>query len=280
MRNRSGTGATAPFGRPSTKGNGHRPLRQDRLGTRLLAILFWLGIWQALSAAVNQEILLVSPIAALRALARLMGTPAFYAAVALSFGAMLLGFVLAALLGALLAVAAYRFPFVDGLLSPLLSAVKATPVASFIILALVWIGTRYLSVFAAFLMVLPLIYTSVLSGLRSTDAQLLEMAQVFEISLNRRARALYLPAAFPYFLTACQVALGMCWKAGIAAEVIGQSAGTIGDKLYRAKLFLATDELFAWTIAIIVLSVLFEKLALTGMRRLRSVYEGGTAHEA
>ncbi|MEA5067112.1 MAG: ABC transporter permease subunit, partial [Eubacteriales bacterium] len=148
----------------------------------------------------NQEILLVSPIAALRALARLMGTPAFYAAVALSFGAMLLGFVLAALLGALLAVAAYRFPFVDGLLSPLLSAVKATPVASFIILALVWIGTRYLSVFAAFLMVLPLIYTSVLSGLRSTDAQLLEMAQVFEISLNRRARALYLPAAFPYFL--------------------------------------------------------------------------------
>ncbi len=248
--------------------------KTKRTLARAAAILFWLGAWQALSAMVAQEILLVSPVTALKTLLRLMGEGSFYVAVSLSFGRILLGFLMAIALGCALAVAACRFPLIDTLFSPLMSAIKATPVASFVILALVWISSRNLSIFTAFLMVLPLIYKSVLNGLLSADEKLMQMAHVFGVPLHRRARALYLPAAFPYFLTACETALGMCWKAGIAAEVIGQPAGSIGDRLYRAKLFLSTDELFAWTLAIILLSVLFERLAIGAIKRLRSVYEG------
>ncbi|MEG1843053.1 MAG: nitrate ABC transporter permease, partial [Clostridia bacterium] len=128
---------------------------------RALAVLFWLGAWQALSMAVNQAILLVSPMTALATLFRLMGTSAFYRAILTSFGRILLGFLMAVGLGVALAALAARFRFVRTLLDPLMSTIKATPVASFVILALVWISARNLSVFTAFLMVLPLIYTNV-----------------------------------------------------------------------------------------------------------------------
>ena len=60
----------------------------------------------------------------------------------------------------------------------------------------------------------------------------------------------------------CSVALGICWKSGVAAEVIGLPDGSIGDALYRAKITLSTGELFAWTFVIILLSAGFEKLFL------------------
>lgn len=242
---------------------------------RALAVLFWLGAWQALSMAVNQAILLVSPMTALATLFRLMGTSAFYRAILTSFGRILLGFLMAVGLGVALAALAARFRLVRTLLDPLMSTIKATPVASFVILALVWISARNLSVFTAFLMVLPLIYTNVLAGLASAPQKLLEMAKAFKMRPGNVVRAIYLPAAFPYFLTACQVSLGVCWKAGIAAEVIGQPDGSLGDMLYRAKLFLSTDELFAWTITIVLMSVLLEKLVVHFIKKLQSVYGGG-----
>lgn len=255
-----------------------RPKREKRLGALAkwaLSVAFWLAAWQGLSMAVNQQILLVSPLTAIATLVRLMGSASFYQAIAVSFGRILLGFALAVVAGVLFSALAARFSFVRTLLSPLMAAIKATPVASFVILALVWISARNLSIFTGFLMVLPVIYLNVLSGLQSADEKLLQMARAFRLSAYRKIRAIYLPAAFPYFLTGCKLSLGICWKAGIAAEVIGQPAGSIGDKLYRAKLFLSTDELFAWTLAIILLSVLLEKSVLWLITRLQSVYGGG-----
>ena len=137
--------------------------------------------------------------------------------------------------------------------------VKATPVASFIILALVWVSGSSLSVLISFLMVLPVLYSAVRTGIGSADRQLLEMAQVFRLPLGRRLRAVWLPAVLPAFRQGCGVALGICWKSGVAAEV---PDGSIGDALYRAKITLSTGELFAWTFVIILLSAVFEKLFL------------------
>ena len=140
--------------------------------------------------------------------------------------------------------------------------VKATPVASFIILALVWVNGSSLSVLISFLMVLPVLYSAVRTGIGSADRQLLEMAQVFRLPLGRRLRAVWLPAVLPAFRQGCSVALGICWKSGVAAEVIGLPDGSIGDALYRAKIkiTLSTGELFAWTF--VLLSAVFEKLFL------------------
>ena len=234
----------------------------NRWLTGILVAAFWLAAWQLLSFSIAQEILMVSPVSTFVTLLRLMGTASFYQSVGNTFGRIALGFLLALGFGAALGVISRFIRGARALLSPPMAAVKATPIASFVILMLIWVSARDLSVFISFLMALPLIYESTLSGLDGADAKLLEMADVFNLGAGRRARAIYAPAALPYLLAACRSAMGICWKAGVAAEVIGQPAKSIGDALYRAKLFLATDELFAWTAAVVILSLAFEKLAV------------------
>ena len=142
--------------------------------------------------------------------------------------------------------------------------------ASFVILALIWAGSENLSVLIAFLVVFPILYVNTIAGLSSTDQKLLEMAQVFSITGWRKIRCLYWPALLPYLTSACRTALGMSWKSGVAAEVIGVPDNTIGEGLYMSKIYLDTPGLFAWTLVIIALSLLLEGL----VRRLLTGKEG------
>ncbi len=229
---------------------------------QLVSVLFWLVIWQIAAMVIGQEVFLVSPVQALATLFQLLPQADFWQRVAFSTGRILLGFALGAVSSVLLAVAAEKSDWVEALLSPVMQLVKATPVASFIILALVWVSGSSLSVLISFLMVLPVLYGAVRTGIEEVDTQLLEMAKVFRLPFAKRLRAIWLPAVLPAFRQGCSVALGICWKSGVAAEVIGLPDGSIGDALYRAKITLSTGELFAWTFVIILLSAAFEKLFL------------------
>lgn len=227
-----------------------------------LAIIFWLGVWQVGSMWVDQELLLVSPLRTAEALIEMMQTGDFYIAVAGSLGRIAIGLAAGLIIGVVLSSIARAFMPIRMLLMPLMSAIKATPVASFVILALIWISSKNLSVFMSFLIVLPVVYANFLDGLDRADVKLIEMAKVFRMPLINRISAIYWPSAFPYLLTALRLSLGMCWKAGIAAEVIAQPMNSIGSALYRAKVFFSTPEMFAWTLAIIIISVAIEKLML------------------
>ena len=242
-------------------GNGMKKQQTSRK-KQLLSVLFWLAVWQGAAMAIGQEVFLVSPVQALATLIELLPQADFWQRAVFSTGRILLGFLLGAGSSVLLAVAAERSDWVDALLAPVMQLVKATPVASFIILALVWVSGSSLSVLISFLMVLPVLYGAVRTGIEEVDPQLLEMAKVFRIPLRKRLPAIWLPAVLPAFRQGCSVGLGICWKSGVAAEVIGLPDGSIGDALYRAKITLSTGELFAWTFVIIVLSAAFEKLFL------------------
>ena len=241
----------------------------------ILAAAFWLIVWQVAAMVLNQKILLVSPLMVVQTLWGLLPTGEFWSAVLFSFLRITLGFLLAALCGTVLAALAARFSVVRALAAPLIRAIKSIPVASFIILVLLWVPSRNLSVFISFLMVLPIVYSNVLTGAESMDGKLTEMAEVFRVPLPRRLRYLYLPQILPFFRSACASGLGLCWKAGIAAEVIGLPDGSIGERLYEAKIYLETPELFAWTVVIVLISLLFERLFLTlleqGMSRLEKI---------
>ena len=238
----------------------------------ILAAVFWIVLWQIAAMVLNQKILLVSPLMVIRRLWELLPTGEFWSAVCFSFFRITLGFLLAALFGTVLAALAARFSLVRALTAPIMRAIKSIPVASFIILVLLWVPSRNLSVVISFLMVLPIVYSNVLTGAESMDKKLMEMGQVFRVSLPRRLRYLYLPQILPFFRSACASGLGLCWKAGIAAEVIGLPDGSIGERLYEAKIYLETPDLFAWTVVIVLISLLFERLFLyllgLGMSRL------------
>lgn len=233
---------------------------------KLSAVLLALALWQAAAMALNQKILLASPLSVLARLATIWQEPAFFASIWFSFIRIVGGFSLALCLGVLLAILAGKFPILETFFWPIFTAIKSVPVASFIIISLIWLTSSELSIFISFLMVLPIIYTNVLEGIRSTDRKMTEMADVFHIPWNRRLVYIWLPQIRPYLISACSMSLGLSWKAGIAAEIIGIPDGSIGEMLYNAKAYLNTVDLFAWTVIIVVISIAFEKLFLALLR--------------
>lgn len=251
--------------------------RQSKLKKTILkasAIAFWIAVWGALAHVVNSELIICSPLTALKRLFALVRTAEFRSAVAFSSIRILTGFFAALALGIVLAAVSSRISAVKILLEPITSVIKATPVASFIILAIIWFGSRNLSMFISFLMVFPVIYLNVLKGIESADKSLSEMAEVFRISRPKRLVYIYFPQILPFLSSGCSVALGLCWKSGVAAEVIGISGGSIGEKLYKAKLYFETGDLLAWTAVIIAVSAIFEKLFMALLGLIKKKTEG------
>jgi NitT/TauT family transport system permease protein len=231
--------------------------------------LFWLAGWELGARLLAQPILLVGPGTVLIRLAELARTGDFWARVAVTFGGIAAGFGAATLLGGVLGILAGIVRPIDWLLSPLVRVLRTVPVFSFIILVLLWTDTRGLGAIVSFLMVMPIMYLNVLEGVARRDPALLDMARVFRLPLGRRFVAIDLPGVWPHFLAACHVGLGLAWKSGISGEVIGLPAGTIGERLYQAKLFLSSADLFAWTLAVIALSIAGEKATIAGLDALQ-----------
>ena len=227
---------------------------------RLAVAAFWLAAWQLASVAVGSRVVLVGPAEVARRLAELVLEADFWVSMGLSLGRVATGFGLAVVAGVALVAWASRSRVVEGLLAPLVGAVKAAPVASFVVLLLMWVPSRRLSVAVSFLMAFPILYTSVLAGVRQTDPALLEMADVFGVSSWARVRTVYAAQVAPYLRAGLSLAMGLSWKSGIAAEVIGLPAPSIGIHLYDAKVYLDTPDLLAWTVVIVALSVGLEAL--------------------
>ena len=233
----------------------------------LLAVGFWLAIWQFLYWRTGQEILMPSPAGTLIRLFQLAGTGPFWLTVAFSVLRITAGFFAGVVFGALFALLTARFTAARLLLRPAVSIMRATPVASFIILALVWIRSAWVPVFATAVVVLPIVWENISEGIRKTDGGLLQMAKVFRFGGRKTVRLVYYPSVKPYFTAACAAGMGLSWKAGVAAEVLSSLPFSIGGYINDAKIYLDTESLFAWTAVVILLSVLLERIILRLMKR-------------
>ncbi len=234
--------------------------------------LFWIAIWFVAAICVNQELLLPSPTDVIVRLFELVVTTEFWLTAATSLFRIFLGTLFAIVLGAVLAMLSSKTKIVYELLFPIVSVIKSTPVASFIILALIWIGRDYLPSFISVLIVFPVAYTNVYEGIKNISVQLLEVARIYDFSFSKKMLKLYVPSVMPYFIAACKSSLGLAWKAGIAAEVLVRPQISIGNELYESKLYLETTNLFAWTAVVIVLSILLEAVFMNLLKKLGKKY--------
>ena len=233
----------------------------------ILILAFWLAVWQLAAVAVGSVHLLPTPLAVLKRLAALAATSAFWRTCLTSLWRILLGVLIAVAVAIPMAVLTAFSRVADSLFAPLLTVIKSTPVASFIILALVFLGRDTVPVFIAILMVTPVVWGNISAGIRSTDPSLLAMCRVYRVPKGRVLRRVYLPSALPHFLSAIQTSLGLAWKAGIAAEVLTSAKNSIGKMIFEAKQYMETLDLFAWTLVVIVLSLLIEKLVIAVLAR-------------
>lgn len=242
-----------------------------KLLRRVLIGAFWIGVWWLAALAVGLPKLFPGPIETAQALLRLSGTAVFWRSVGMTLLRVALGYLCAVLAGILLAAGCWRFKGLDTLLSPLRTVVKATPVSSFILLVWLWLKRGTVPVFISFLMVLPIIWTSVQEALKAVDGDLKEMTVMYRFSRFRRLRYLYAPSVRPALMAACMTGLGFAWKSGIAAEVIALTPDSVGKHLSDAKNYLEYPDLFAWTVTVILLSMALEGLlkALAGRREAK-----------
>ena len=232
-----------------------------------LIILFWLALWEAADRVVNNRIILVGPMHIIENLLYQMKQIDFWYICAASFLPIAAGFLLSFMAGFLLAVLCYRYRLLRDFLEPVMSLLKTVPMISFVIMLLIWVGNQLLTIYLSFLIVLPLIYTNTLTGFLHVDREMLEMSETFRLSSWKKLCYIYRPAFMPFLLSGCKVALGMSWKSGIMAEVIATPKPSIGREMYAVKSYLQTGNLFAWTLVVILLSVLFEKIFLFCLRR-------------
>ncbi len=248
-----------------------------RIAPVALAVVFWLTVWHLAAWGVGRDFLLASPVDVLRRLAELSVTVPFWATVGTSLLRIAVGFVTAMVVGGATAALAERFRVARILLEPLVTTIRSMPVVSFIILVLLWTDASWLAAITSFLIVWPLMHATLFDGIRRRDRHLVEMTAVFKVAWWRRFRSVDVPAVTPYLVTACTAGIGMAWKAGVAAEVIGIAHGSIGARLYEAKLFLASADVFAWTLVIVIASVGCQKAVVWLIRRGEATISGRVA---
>lgn len=223
-------------------------------------IAFWVLSWQGAHLYVGKSILIPAPLEVFEKLISLSQEGFFWLSAGMSLFRIALGFILGAIMGVVLAIITSLSPILKAIFSPMVTVIRATPVASFIILALVWLKSGEIPAFTSLLIVLPAVWANVSKGIGSVDKSLYEMVSAFKMSPLKKLRYLFIPTVRPYFDAATVNGLGMAWKAGIAAEVIVNAKNSIGAAIYDSKIYLDIPSLFAWTLVVIILSLALEYL--------------------
>ena len=235
-------------------------LFKNKIFRAVLAAVFWIAVWQTVYLIVGKDVLVASPAAVIQKIFLLAQTGEFWLSAAFSVLRIIIGWTAGVAVGSVMAVITKKFSLLDAIFSPVIGVVRATPVASFIILALVWLQRQTIPSFISFLMVLPIVWGNVSEGIDNIPKGYLELAKVYRFSFVKRLKKIEFMSVKPYFEAACRTSLGLAWKAGIAAEVLCRPESSIGSSLWASKIYLETTDLFAWTAVVIILSFVLEKL--------------------
>jgi ABC-type nitrate/sulfonate/bicarbonate transport system, permease component len=229
-----------------------------RVTRKIIILMFWMLVWELCSLFINNSLLLPSPVEVAKVLFFLTGKIYFWKSVFNSVTTVILGLFLSIGIGILIGVAAGLISFIEELLEPLMVVIKATPVMSIIILALVWFKSSNVVIFTAILICFPIIYTNVLQGIKAVDKQLIQMANIYKVKNKYIIKDIYLPSIKHYIVSGILMCLGLGWKVSVASEILSTPRYSIGLNLLNAKSTLETAELFAWTIVVVLLSFIFE----------------------
>lgn len=240
----------------------NKPLIKNKLLRGIVILAAWLLIWEIISLAIGNKYLFPGPFIVLATLFELVQTAGFLLSLASTLLRVVTGFALGMLGGTILGILTAKSGFLSSFLSPLRSLIKATPVTSFIVLVLLYMSANIAPMFIAFLMVLPISWTNVHDGIEAAPKELIEAAKVFKLSGFQTLRSVYMPALRPHLVSAATSGFGFAWKSCVAAEVIAGSKLSIGRAIYECKIYLEIPELFAWTTAIVLMSIALEKLML------------------
>lgn len=244
-----------------------------------LSIILFFSLWHIIAVKISAPLVLPEPLQVFLRLAELITEEEFQKIVASTliraFKAFAISVCISAVFGVIIGIsedfaAFFQFP---------LSVIKATPVVSFILVALFWFKSSSVPVFVSILMTLPVLTENVATGIKSTDKKLLDMSEVYCFSSRQKLFFVYAPSVAPYFFSGMLSALGLTWKVVVAGEILSLPKNSVGTVLYTAKVHLETVDVFAWTFAVVSLSYICESVFGFYTKKLRSRLQPETQHE-
>lgn len=233
----------------------------------IFSLIVILSIWEILALIIHDSYFLPDVLQTLDALVKIIVSKEFFKVIFTSLYRVLIGLSIGIILGTAMAALCHKIEIFNTVLSPIVSIMKATPVASIIVL--LWIRLNYteIAIFVVVLMVLPIIWQNVYDGLKSIDSSLVEVADIFELSGAKRLFVLIVPSVLSYLLPAIITSIGLAWKAEVAAEIMTNS--NMGRLIYDFKtVSYDTASIFAWTVIIVALSIVFESTAKKCLGRI------------
>lgn len=241
---------------------GNKKIKKNCIWKKSLIILFWLVVWQILAWCIGNKILLEGPIGVLTYLFTELKSLEYYRTVLASvvriMGGLVCGVFFAVFWGGL----TYKNKWLKEMLLPIIQFLKSAPITCFVVLLLIWTGSEKLTFFIALIVGFPPVYLNLSEGLTQLDEKKLELAKVYGMPFRNRFFYIYLPEIKSYFMSALTVSIGMAFKAGIAAEIIGTPDYSMGERIYMSKIYLDTAGVLAWMITVIFVAYFCEKVVI------------------
>ena len=240
----------------------------------VIGCLVFIAVWFVVAAAIGKSIILPSPWETLVGFFRLLGEASFYSAIGKTLARTLLGFVIAFALACVFAFLSTWSEFFKKAFAPITVIMRVLPTISVILLVLIWVKSATAPYVITFLVIFPMLYTSVKDAAENVDPALLEMCDAFRLTPVKKLVYLYIPEMTPAVLTGISITLSFSVKLTVAAEVLASTQGSLGRNMAQASAYIDTPMLLAWTLAAILLGFLLEGLVLLVKYLLTRRYHG------
>lgn len=223
-----------------------------------ITTLFLIGLWYLGAYFVQNDILIPFPHDVLMNVVRILGDLSQYQAIIYTIWRVTVGFLISFVLALLCSIFAYEYESINRLFTPILLITKTIPNVSYIILCLIWFGSEGAVSVVSFMILFPVFYSSFFQTLENESQSLKDVDAIYNTSLWDKIIHRILPSLYLTMLSTGKTAYSLGFKVGVMAEILGQVRLGIGKQLYYAKINLDTTNLLAWTIIIIIISIIFE----------------------
>ena len=236
------------------------------------SVFLWLAIWEAASYFFGKTFLFPGAIETFITLTKLALKLDFWKTIFFSILRIFSGLILGIIFGIIAVILCKFIPVLNTFISIGMTVIKSTPVAAVIIILWMFINSSVLPIVIALLMVCPLIWQNLTDGFNSIDKDLIEVTQIYNFSKIKKFKYLIFPSLLKYFIPAVLTSVGLAWKSGIAAEIISYANLSIGKYIYDAKWAFEGNIMLAWTLTVVIISLVFELAIKSILRRLMKKY--------
>ncbi|WP_427308062.1 ABC transporter permease [Cupriavidus sp. H39] len=248
-----------------------RAWQQDWLRKALIVLALGL-IWEAVARIQDNDLLLPSCLATLRAFGAAVASGELPGKAAISLSVLLRGYAAGIALAFVLTSLAVSTRVGRDVLDTLTAMFNPLPAIALLPLALLWFGLGTGSlVFVLVHSVLWPLALNMYAGFRAVPPTLRMAGRNYGLRGLRFVALVLVPAALPAILSGLKIGWAFAWRTLIAAELVfGASSGQggLGWFIFQNRNELYTDRVFAGLAAVILIGLLVEGLVFTTLERL------------